>query len=207
MKSSIKPKTRTAVIAVIALVAAAGIAGALYYSGMLGPRAASPAQGLPHVFGTLTAATPTSITIAGPDGRETVLSVSAQTRVITQVAAGETGKTVEQLPLQSQVLVVQDTADKSVAVSISPLPSPPRPAPGVMLTSAEGTILSKTATGLMLQKDDGTPIGITVDASTQILSNVAAGETGKGFGSLAVGDRVGAVGTLNAGTSIDASVP
>jgi hypothetical protein len=78
------------------------------------------------------------------------------------------------------------------------------PTQGIMLTSAEGTVLSKAADSFMLQKDDGTPIKIAVSASTKILSNVAAGEEGKGFESIKAGDRVGAVGTLDAGVSIDA---
>jgi hypothetical protein len=200
MKLNMKSKP---VIAALALAAVACAAGALYFSGALKPRQAT-VQGLPHVFGTLVAATPSSITIAGADGKPVTLSVNAGTQVITQVEAGEKGRTLEQIPLQSKVIIVQNAADKTVAASVSPLPAPPMPTQGIMLTSAEGTVLSKAVDSFMLQKDDGTPIKIAMSASTKILSNVAAGEEGKGFESIKAGDRVGAVGTLNAGVSIDA---
>jgi hypothetical protein len=200
MKLNMKSKP---VIAALALAAVALVLAALYFSGAFKPRQAT-VQGLPHVFGTLVAATPSSVTIADEHGKPVTLSVNAGTQVITQVGAGEKGRTLEQIPLQSRVVIVQDAADATVAASISPLPAPPMPTQGIMLTSAEGTVLSKAADSFMLQKDDGTPIKIAVSASTKILSNVAAGEEGKGFESIKAGDRVGAVGTLDAGVSIDA---
>ena len=197
-------KTKTA-IAVIALVLLVGVSGALYYSGVLGARHSTEQEGLPHVSGTLTAVSPDSVTVTDDNGKAVTLTANAETKVVTQVAAGETGKTLEQLPLQAHVLVVLDEADRTVAGTITPIPQPFFPPEGAMATSTEGTVVSKTATGLTIRQDDGLAVEVRVGPSTKVLSNVLAGEKGAGFDSLSAGDRVGIVGTVSAdeGPAID----
>ena len=200
-------KAKAAIIAA-ALVLLVGAAGALYYSGMLGsadPSAQESQKGLPHVSGTLTAVSPDSVTVTDDEGRAVTLAVNPQTRVVTQVAAGETGKTLEQLPLQDRVLVVLDEADRTVAATVTPIPLPFMPPEGAVVTSTEGAVVSKTVTSLTIRQDDGFTVEVQVGPSTKVVSNVLAGEKGAGFDSLSAGDRVGIVGTVSAdeGAPID----
>lgn len=197
-------KTKAA-MAVIALVLLVGAAGALYYSGVLDARHSTEQEGLPHVSGTLTAVTPANVTITDDEGKAITLSINAQTRVVTQVAAGETGKTLEQLPLQDRVLVVLDESDRTVAGTVTPIPQPFFPPEGATATSTEGAVVSKTATTLTIRQDDGFTVEVRVEPSTKVVSNVLAGEKGAGFDSLSAGDRVGIIGTVSAdeGAAID----
>ena len=197
-----------AVIIAAALVILAAAAGALYYSGMLSPLikafAGSPERDAQKAVGTLVAVTPTSVTITVQDGAQKTFAIGPDTLVISQVSAGETGKSLEQLPLKSPVLVVPG-ASRAAAASISLLPPlPPAPPPDTEIVTMEGAMASRTADSITLRMDDGTSVRLLVTASTSVASKVAAGEAGAGFDSLEFRDRISAFGARNEDGSVEA---
>jgi hypothetical protein len=197
-----------AVIIAAALAVLAAAAGALYYSGTLNPfmeiLAGFPERDEQKAVGALAAVTPTSVTIAGQDGAQKTFAIGPDTLVISQVAAGETGKALGQIPLKSPVMIVPG-ASRTVAASISLLPPlPPAPPPGAEIVTTEGAMASKTADSITLRMDDGTSVRFLVTASTSVVSKVEAGGVGAGFDSLEFRDRVSAFGARNEDGSVEA---
>jgi hypothetical protein len=188
--------------AVAVAVIAAGAFAYMHYKQGAEPAAFDPNLVAPA--GTVTAISPSSISIRQQDGAQKTFAIGPDTLVISQVSAGETGKSLEQLPLKSPVLVVPG-ASRAAAASISLLPPlPPAPPPDTEIVTMEGAMASRTADSITLRMDDGTSVRLLVTASTSVASKVVAGEVGAGFDSLEFRDRISAFGARNEDGSVEA---
>jgi hypothetical protein len=149
------------------------------------PAASAPRAG----SGEFVSATPTSITIKTKDGAVQSFSLSAVTPVISQVAAGKSGKSLADIVPGTELLIIPMPNDPTTARSINVLPPPPYDtSAGIEGTPfiLQGTIIEVKGNSFSLQTQDGTK-GLTIAPTTTFVSNVVAGQIGKGKNALVPG--------------------
>jgi len=152
----------------------------------------------PAVIGTLVSATPSAVTVQLQDNSQKTFTVSDATQVISQVANGQTGKTLSDLTAGTMILVVPDATGAAAAqVSVVPM-APPPPTNGAP-ASVSGTVASKSATTLVIKPQDGSAnMSVTINNTTEVLSNVLAGQPGKTMSDVVAGTMVTVSGTAGA---------
>ena len=117
------------IIVAVIIVGAAFYAGTTYRSGMPGPAVGTtatstiPAPSAPAqpIFGTVMAASASSITIQSQDGATQTFSIGAQ----TQVSEGVTVKSVDDVTVGMTVMVAPTPGSADIAQYIQILPPPP----------------------------------------------------------------------------------
>lgn len=158
------------------------------------------AQPAASAAGTIVSATPQSITVATKGGNQTFV-ISASTIVKSVVAAGEVGKNVSQLTPGMQVLVVSMQSDPTTAQTINVPPPPPPTAPAIGAVGLSGSMVSVSESTLTLKLGDGTTKKVAVNAKTEVLSNVSAGQTGTTLSGIPASSSVQVLGTVVGGVT------
>jgi hypothetical protein len=154
----------------------------------------------PAIIGTFISATPTNVIVQLQDGSQKTLNVSSSTQVISQVASGQTGKSLADLTSGTMVLVIPQDSDETSATSISVVPMPPPPSASASGTpvSVDGTLVGKTPSSLTLEVQGGDTITVLINKNTTVLSNVLPGQVGKSISDIVAGMALqisGATGT------------
>ena len=159
--------------------------------------AAPAALNKPAVIGTMVSSTIGDITVQIQDGSQKTFSVSSSTQVMSQVASGQTGKSLATLAPGTRVLLIPDDSNPTSAASISVVPMAPPPPVGASGTpiSVDGTLVSKTASSFVLAVQGSGNVTVLINTGTAILSNVSAGQVGKSLSDTAAGAMLQVSGT------------
>lgn len=147
--------------------------------------------------GTINARTSTSITVAA-QGASRTFAITPSTVVRSVVAAGVAGKSAADLTVGASVFVIPLPSDPNTAGVINlPPPLPPKPGPGAVALS--GKVSAVSSGSMTLTLGDNTTKKVLVSSKTTILSNVSAGQKGKGLSDLK-GLQVQVLGTTTSGS-------
>jgi hypothetical protein len=194
--------------AVAVAVIAAGAFAYMHYKQGAEPAAFDPNLVAPA--GTVTAISPSSISIRQQDGAQKTFAIGPDTLVISQVAAGETGKSLADITAGTLVILRPSPANPGAlaSIQISGAGAPPAPgaaaaAPSGPPVSFMGTVVTVSPSALVIkpQEPNAEDVEVAITAGTVVRSNVLAGQKGKTFEDIAAGTPV-----FIAGTTGDAGV-
>jgi hypothetical protein len=147
--------------------------------------------------GAVTAISASSVTVTKQDGTSATLGITADTQVVSQVSAGQTGKSASAITPGTLVLVIPSPTDASVAQTITIVPSPTPPAISASMgppANITGTVTAKGATSMTLRTQGGTAT-VFYSKDTPVFTNVLAGQKGKSLGDIKVGTMIQVSGT------------
>ena len=189
----------------IPLVVAVLIGAILVAAYMLYPGAAPGGQGAglpkhPAVVGTYQTSSDTSVTIKLQDGGQRTFAVSSTTKVVSQVASAEVGKTLSQFAAGAAVQVQPSNKSRSTADMILLMPAPVATnqdptGPSVTLS---GTLVATTTTSISIRTEQDPSLHIELDAGTVVYSNTLAGHKGASLNDTAAGMYVQVEGSASA---------
>ena len=150
--------------------------------------------------GPISSVSASSITISKQDGTSATFSVTPSTMVISQVAAGQTGKSVADLANGTMVLVIPSNTNPATAQSISivPIPAMPAASGAAALTTIAGTVTAVSSGSLTVATAEGPKVPVQLGKDTQLLSNVVSGQKGKIQSDIKAGDAVQVTGIMGA---------
>ena len=194
---------------IVAAVIVAGAAAVIYFK----HSANSPETALdPNVVapsGSVTAISADSISIQQQDGLKKTFSISPETRIVSQVSSGQTGKGLADIHEGDLVIIRPSTSDSSAADSIQLSAGPAAPAaadasaPSGTPASFIGSVVSISPSALVVKPEGATTsVQVSVTPQTVVRSNVLAGEKGKTYEDIKVGSPVFVAGTATGDGSV-----
>ncbi len=148
----------------------------------------------------VTAITPTSITVQTGFNKTKTFAISSDTLIYSAVLAGQTGKGLSDIKVGGAITVNVSATDPGKASSLVFVRDPSfQLAPEESIISVTGNITNLTGSAITIMPSGPapvTPVTVTFDASTKIITQVTAGQQGR---SLSEGIVVTASGLMTAG--------
>ena len=168
--------------ALVALVGI-GVFGYYYARTVTRPTSAVEIPKAPAVFGTLQASTENSVTILLQEGDQKTFALSSTTQVISQVKAGETGKSLNEFAAGTMVLVQPSDSNTKTAtrITISATAVVTNTNPMGPPVTLVGAVVATTTDSLTIKTDQDPSLVLRLAGDTVVLSNVEAGHKGMGL--------------------------
>jgi hypothetical protein len=194
--------------AAVAVLVVGALAIVHYRQG--GYEAAAPDPNIVAPVGTVSAVSSDSISIRQQqDGAQKTFAISSTTLIISQVSAGETGKSLADIREGTLVILRPSPESPGTLASIqisaagTGAPGAGAPAQGGTPVSLQGTVVTASPSMLVVkpQGAGAENVKVAVTGSTVIRSNVLAGQKGKTYDDIASGTLV-----FVAGVTTDAGV-
>jgi len=167
------------------------------------PVAAPAAQDTVVVFGPaqVTEINAYKLTAVDPSGTPRTFSIPQNIPVYSLAYYGQTGKGYSDIAVGTNLMIYPNVHDSNAAAAIAFVRDP-----SLVLTQAQvaqtvnGIVTAISSTTVTVNPASGTPVVLTLDPSTKIVTTVLGGQQGR---NLAIGDSVSAGGiTTKNGTSI-----
>ncbi len=187
-------------LAMAAVVGVLIVAAYMLYPGMAPVPQGSTLPKYPAVVGTYQSSSDTSVTIALQDARQQTFAVSSTTKVVSQVAGGELGKTLGQFAAGASVQVQPSDKDKREADMVLLVPEPvivgdDRAGPSVTFF---GPLVATTTASISISTPEDPSLHIALGADTVVYSNALAGHKGASLQDVGAGTYVQVVGVVTA---------
>lgn len=185
-------------VALLTILAVLSYAGFRYSGGnkaQVNSTTPFPYKGPEPVFGSIVSSTDKSVTVSTMNGKTQTISITPQTQIVSQVAAGEVGKMLSQIAAGTEVMVLLMEKAPQTALSVSIKPAPYQPATSMPLESIIGKLLTKKGNTLSIKTPASTTVEVVLTKSTVILSNVLQAQKAPGLEALVAGTEVNVVAT------------
>lgn len=169
-------------VVLLALVGV-GVLGYYYARTVTRPTSTVGIPKAPAVFGTLQTSTEDSVVILLQEGEQKTFALSSTTQVISQVKAGETGKSLAEFPAGTPVLVQPSDSSTKIAtrITISATAGVTNTNPAGPPVTLVGAVVATTTNSLTIKTDQDPGLVLQLADDTVVLSNVEAGHRGMGL--------------------------